>query len=461
MELFEHQVNALNLLTEHDSFSLFHEMGTGKTLVVLIHLSNLVMAGEITDNILWCAPKSALGAVQRDFEAMRDKLGMSFRADLLEPIMTCLNYEKLSRKGKWQDLAKQTDWQAIVLDEAHCVSSPGSNRTKLLVGTAKTKGIALKPKYRICLTGTPVTNSRIEDLWALLTIMKGGEYYPYKSFEMKYLKTRRMPQGFSIVTGYVNEDEVINDMAAYSQSVRKVECLDLPDMMPDEIIKIPMDTRKSKSLGKSMKQLYADAMENVIDEFDEVFDNALVRTTRLRQIATGHLKNEDEIYQLPCDKVGYAMELIENNPNKTVVFYEYKASFEALTKKLKSNKIPFMFLNGDQKNKDIWREFQKANVEDCRVFMVQYKSGNAGIDLYTASDTIFYEPCQSSTVLDQARCRTHRSGVTRACTYKFLITEDSIEEDIYERLQKHEDFNAKMWEELKRKEYLEEGTRKD
>ena len=111
-----------------------------------------------------------------------------------------------------------------------------------------------------------------------------------------------------------------------------------------------------------------------------------------------------------------------------------------------------MFLNGEQENKNIWRQFQEATDDECRVFLTQYKSGNAGIDLYTASDTIYYEPCNSSTTLDQSRSRTHRNGVSRACTYTFLLTEGSIEIDMYEALKQHEDFNEKVWFELKRRE---------
>ena len=114
-----------------------------------------------------------------------------------------------------------------------------------------------------------------------------------------------------------------------------------------------------------------------------------------------------------------------------------------------------MYLNGEQKDKNIWLKFQEADETECRVFLAQYRSGNAGIDLYTSSDTIFYEPCVSSTVLNQARNRTHRNGVSRACTYTFLIQKGSIEEDIYEKLRNHEDFNEKLWLELKRKEYQE------
>ena len=451
MKLFEHQKKGIELLTNHDTFGLFWDMGSGKTLTMLIHLSNLILAGEVK-KVLWLAPKSALGAVKRDVAALR-KNGMDYRADALEGALTCMNYEKLSRKdSKYRKLVDKTPWDAMVLDEAHCLAHPTSNRTKYIVGTARAKGLAERAKYRYAMTGTPVANSRLEDFWSFMRVMKGSRYFTYHEFEELYLKTRYIPGTYvKTVTGYKNAERLLNDVASYSQSLTKAECLDLPECMPDNVLRVP--------LSASAKRTYETALkEDVIEATEEVFDNALVRVLRLRQIASGHVTNGTETVRFPSEKVGYAMELIENNPHKTVIFYDFRASFEVLTAALERAKIPYMFLNGDQPNKDIWLDFQKATEDECRVFLVQYRSGNAGIDLYTSSDTIFYEPCLSSTVLNQARSRTHRNGVSRACTYTFLLSEGTVEEDIYERLRNHEDFNEKLWIELKRKEYLEERT---
>lgn len=451
MKLFEHQKKGIDLLTTHDQFGLFWDMGSGKTLTMLVHLSNLILAGEV-EKILWLAPKSALGAVKRDLETMRNN-GMMYRADVLQPAIVCMNYEKLSRKdSRYRQLVNNTPWDAIVLDEAHCLAHPTSNRTKYIVGSGKNDGLIDKIKYRYVMTGTPVTNSRFEDFWSFLRIMNGRTYMPYSRFELAYLYTKYLPGTYiKRVTGCRNPTGLLEEVASFSQSLTKAECLDLPECMPDNVLKIP--------LSSSAKSVYEKAMnEDIIESTDEVFDNALVRVLRLRQIASGHVSNGTDVVRFPSEKVSYTMELIENNPHKTVVFYDFRASFEVLTAALERAKIPYMFLNGEQPNKDIWLDFQKATEEECRVFLVQYRSGNAGIDLYTSSDTIFYEPCLSSTVLNQARSRTHRNGVSRACTYTFLLSEGTVEEDIYERLRNHEDFNEKLWIELKRKEYLEERT---
>ena len=452
LKLFSHQKRGVELLSEHESFGLFWDMGSGKTLTMLMHLSNLMLAGEV-EKALWLAPKSALGAVERDIDCLR-KNGLAYRADILEERLVCMNYEKLSRKdSKWRKFVEKEDWDSLVLDEAHCIARPTSNRTKFIVGTKRSKGLAGKIKYRYAMTGTPVTNSRLEDFWSFLKLMD-KDYMSYTEFEEQYTKFRYIPgTHIKIYTGYSDKEKLLDDVAAYSQSLTKSECLDLPEMMPDTVITVP--------ISKMQREAYDTAMlEDVIElNDDEVVDNGLVRTLRLRQISAGHVSSKDGFVNLGSEKVSYAMELISNNPHKTVVFYEFKASFEMLTDALKRAKIPFMYLNGEQKDKNVWREFQNADESECRVFLAQYRSGNAGIDLYTASDTIFFEPCLSSTVLNQARSRTHRNGVSRACTFTFLLSEGTIEQDVYGRLQGHEDFNEKMWVELKRKEYFEKENK--
>lgn len=456
--LFDHQKKGLELLADHDSFGLFWDMGSGKTLTMLMHLSDLVLGGE-AESILWLAPKSALGAVERDCETLV-KCGLSYRAQALEKALTLMNYEKLSRKdSKHRKEVDETHWDAIVMDEAHCLARPSSNRTKYVVGSGRTKGLIANIRFRYVMTGTPVTNSRLEDFWSFMMIMCGGNYYTYPSFEREYLKTRFLPGTYvKIIEGYRNQEKLLDEVSGYSQSILKSECMDLPECMPDNVVTVPWVTGSNKSTGMSTKAMYDDAMqENVIEYTEEVFDNPLVRTLRLRQIAAGHVVGSDgSPVSLKCAKIDYAMELIESNPNKTVVFYNFKHSFTALCAAFKKAKVPFMYLNGNQQNKNVWRDFQAADASECRVFLAQYQSANAGIDLFTASDTIYYEPCNSSTMLDQSRSRTHRNGVSRACTFTFLLTEGSIEEDMYRSLQAHEDFNDRLWLELKRKEGIEE-----
>lgn len=189
-------------------------------------------------------------------------------------------------------------------------------------------------------------------------------------------------------------------------------------------------------------------------------DNPLTRLLRMRQIAAGHIKESDTRNEagkklrgashiLKNNKAKYALELIENNlPNKTVVFYQFRATCATMEAALKKAKIKYVVLNGDQPDKNIWQKFQAD--ESIKVIIVQYQSGSSAIDLFSSSYTIYMEPTDSSHIMEQSRARTHRSGQKQPCNYVFLLTEDSVEFDMYDRLKKYQDFNEEAYREVAR-----------
>lgn len=463
MKLFNHQKTILELLTDNAAFMLLCEQGTGKTLPMLIHLSNLYMAGEIEDALI-IAPKSGLGAWRRDME----KLSPS-RAKLIRDNTTLINYDKLSRKGgKWRTMCAK-HWGCIILDEGHAIAKPTSNRTQYLVGRGKVKGLNVHADYRYILTGTLITNGRLEDTWSPLTFID-PEYMSLKEFKARYLVTVNLPQTYvEIVVGYRHTDELLSHLSSVSYRVTKEDCLDLPEQLPDDVIEVEWATgANTEPFRKNTRSIYDEALDSYIEAIDQSSDIPLTRMLRLRQIATGHIKESDTVdrdgktvkgqtYHLKTDKVSYAMQLVENNlPHKTVIFYQFTASCDVLCEQLTKKKIPFVTLNGKQKDKDIWRKFQEDDT--IKVIVVQYQAGSSAIDLYAASYTIFYEPTDSSTILEQARARTHRNGQNHPCSYIFLLTKNSIEEDMYKKLAGYEDFNEKTYREVVKQRRVRNGV---
>jgi SNF2 family DNA or RNA helicase len=81
------------------------------------------------------------------------------------------------------------------------------------------------------------------------------------------------------------------------------------------------------------------------------------------------------------------------------------------------------------------------------VIIVQYQSGSAGIDLYSADTIIYYEPTLRSTTLEQSRDRIHRTGQKHKCSYIHFFTKGTVEEQIYKALSSFQDFNEKLFTE--------------
>ena len=428
INLYRHQKVALSYLSINDSFALFMEQGTGKTLVLLSHINNLLKHGAIK-NYLIVAPKSALGAWERDIE----KFGTKDQAKL-KSAGTFINYERVWRNG-----FENKSFDLIGLDEAHYIKNRTSRRSKALLK------MACGAKYRYILTGTPISNGQLENIWSLYCFldpyMKRG--YPYSRIlggsYSHFLDRYCILNMYHKPASYVHVHELQDIINAHSYRVRKAECLDLPEKLPDELIKID---NAEKTLYKKL------ATESALLEYEILADNPLSRLIKLRQLCSGFIKLEDgTIQEVRCEKLNALKELLEGyeDNKKIVIFAEFKYSIKKIEVLLDKMKIKHVALDGEQKDKNIWRKFQ--NDETIRVFIGQYQSANAGIDLYASDTIIYYEPTLRSTVLEQSRDRIHRTGQTSKCSYIHLLTKGTVEVDIYRALAGYSDFSEKLFTE--------------
>ncbi|MFR4808091.1 MAG: helicase-related protein, partial [Peptostreptococcus anaerobius] len=116
-------------------------------------------------------------------------------------------------------------------------------------------------------------------------------------------------------------------------------------------------------------------------------------------------------------------------------------------------KIKYVVLNGEQKDKKIWRKFQED--KSIKIIVCQYETASAGIDLFASDTIIYYEPTIRTISLEQSRDRIHRTGQTQKCSYIHLLTKGTIEVDIYRALSQYADFTEELFN-----EYIESYRRK-
>lgn len=423
MKLYKHQERALQCLQNEHGFALYMEQGTGKTIPTLMYVTDLFISQEIS-NCLIVAPVSTVGAWVRDIH----KLSL-YRQKYARGI-------EITTYGKvWRRAEYDKPWDCIILDEAHKISHRTSKQTKFIMLLSK----MMNKDYRIILTGTPIANGRLEDYYSLSEFIKPGIFGKWKDFANQYLIERQLPGTFiNIIVGYRNQSELLDLIAPYCYRVKKDECLDLPEKLPDEVIEVELKE----------KVKYREAKSNFIEEFEMNIGNPLTKVAKLRQIVSGFVYDDyHERHSLKCDKLNTLWELLEGIlPNKVVIFCDFKYSMESIDERLTKNKVKHIMLNGSTKNKNIWKDFQ--NDPSIQVIVIQYLTGNAGIDLFASSHMIFYEPNLSTTIIDQCRDRIHRIGTIHPCSYYWLITKGTIEEQIYKSLQNKSDFNASTLQRL-------------
>lgn len=417
-------------MRSNNYFALFMEQGTGKTIPSLMRILDLLRSGEIEDALV-VAPKSALGAWERDIE-----LFDTFDQEILKAGITLINYDKVWRGEKNSPYYKH--WGCIILDEAHAIKNRTSRRSKFLLK------IACMSEYRYILTGTPISNGQLENIWSLYCFldpyMNRGYVYSkifgaYRTFQDRYciLNMYHKP------SSYIHVRELQDIINEYSYRVKKVNCLDLPDKLPDEIIKVDL---LEKKLYKKL------ATESAILEYEILADNPLSRLVKLRQLASGHIKLESgEIIEVKNDKLNILDELIDGyeDDKKIVIFAEFKYSIRKISELLDKKRIKYVVLDGDQKDKKIWRQFQSD--KSIRVIVCQYQTASAGIDLFASDTIIYYEPTLRSNILEQSRDRIHRTGQVNKCSYIHLLTKGTVEINIYRALAGYSDFSEKLFTE--------------
>lgn len=416
----------------NDFFALFMEQGTGKTIPSLCRIRDLLRSGAISEALV-VAPKSALGAWERDIELFN-----AVDQEILRASVTLINYDKVWRGGDKSPYNKK--YGCIILDEAHLIKNRSSQRSKFLLK------LACKADYRYILTGTPIGNGQLENIWSLYCFMdpylERGRVYSrifdgsYQKFQDRYCILNMYHKPSSYI--HVKElQEIINE---HSYRVKKVDCLDLPEKLPDEVIKV--DLVESKLYKKL-------ATESAILEYEILAENPLSRLVKLRQLCSGYLTykegQEDKLLELKTEKLSVLQEILEGYPEdkKVVIFAEFKYSIAKISELLRKMKICFVPLDGDQKDKTIWRQFQTD--KRIRVIVCQYQTAAAGIDLFASDTIIYYEPTLRSNILEQSRDRIHRTGQKEKCSYIHLLTKGTVEVDIYRALAGYSDFSEALF----------------
>lgn len=422
IQLYRHQEIALEHCRQNAGFALFMDQGCGKTLPAIIRILELLKSKQIKDALV-IAPKAVLGSWYRDFE----KFDTQDRT-LLEEQATLINYDMVWRKP---ELLKH--WGCIILDESHYIKNRTSKRSQFILK------LALNSDYRYILTGTPISNGKLEDIWSqyafLQPILHRGKVASkilgtYSEFLNRYCILNQ----FYAPSSYRNVNELQDMIAEHSYRVIKSQCLDLPKKLPDQIYEVEL---KEKALYKELHKY------STIEKYEILAENPLSRMTKLRQVCSGFIHTEKERISLKCEKLKVLQEFMEGFDKKLVIFAQFTHSMEQMEALLQEMKIRYVTLDGRQKDKFIWREFQSN--DEIQVIICQYESACTGIDLFSADTIIYYEPTIRSTTLEQSRDRIHRTGQTKPCSYIHLITKGTLEEEIYKTLKDYGDFTEKLF----------------
>jgi SNF2 family DNA or RNA helicase len=472
---WQHQLDAIERAARFNHFALFFEMGTGKTLTSInclrwkfsregrllrtlivgppIVLENWQKELKLNSNI---NPKDITvlygpGAKRKESFLAR---AFEFVENLLrpKPHIFITNYETLTVMPELFALIQKWEPEAIVWDEAHKLKSGTSSRTKAAIKLSD------RAKYRYILTGTPVLNSPM-DLFAQFRVLDKGETFGQNFFAFRatyfYDKNAGMPKQKYFPDWRIRPDALDNINARIkrlSARVKKEECMDLPPLVRKEVY---------VELGKEQKKHY-DMMKKEFITFlgDKACtaELALTKGLRLQQIASGYLKLEDgkeiELKDNPRQDALRAL-LEELTPqHKVLVWACFRQNYEQIRKVCDELKIKYVEVHGEISGARRFENVDAFNSDPTiRVFIGHPGSGGIGINLVSASYSIFYSRSFSLEHDLQAESRNHRggSGIHAKITRIDLIAKDSIDSLIAERLFLKEAISERVLKDVARK----------
>ena len=446
-ELMEHQLTGATIMDclFNAGFTggiLSMEMGTGKTLTAMAIVERLSHLGKANKVLIIC-PKIAINVWKGEYEKfgkdykLRTIMGTPKKRleainDLEQNPNNRLNIAVINYEYMYAFESIMTKWQPdiIICDESHKIKSVASNQTKSItkVGTVA--------KYKLCLTGTPLTNN-ILDFFSQYRFMDSSIFgLNFYSFKSRYVITGMFGEYLRPNKNTFDEFKEKVNKIAYRKT--KEECLDLP---PYTDIIVPVDIQ-CKKIYKELEDDYITWLNET--EFISV-ENALTKTLKLRQITSGFYydKENDKKVAVFIDtaKVDACMELITqltDNGNKVIVFAEFQAEIEKIKElcdKAKLKSATYYGKTPDKAKLEIVDNFQNG---DLQVFIGQIESAGISITLTSASHMIFLSTGYKYGVYDQARARIHRKGQKNKCTYYHLIANNTIDTKIMKALQNKE-----------------------
>jgi superfamily II DNA or RNA helicase len=313
----------------------------------------------------------------------------------------------------------------IILDEAQRIRNWATATARIIK--------QLKSRYAFILTGTPLEN-KLEELYSVVEFVDGRRLGP----AFRFLKEHRMENEEGKLLGYRGLDQVHKQLEPILLRRTRKEVLPELPRRTDQTFRVRMTPEQagpyweqSDILARLMHKWQRQGWLSEIDlrRITCCIQNMrmLCNSTFLFDKATNFSPKLEEFREI-------VQELTIEEKRKVVVFSEYERMTHLASQELTKLKIGWVSLNGNvpaRKRGELISRFAKD--PDCKVFL-STDAGGVGLNLQAASAVVNFEPPWNPARLEQRVGRVHRFGQTHPVQVIHLLTENSIEERVWETL---------------------------
>ena len=409
----DHQKEAIEKLVRNKKFILADDMGLGKTTATII--AALETGAK---KILIVCPASLKINWQREIENYSDRSvyiseGKKFSD---EHDFVIINYDILKNfhdpKKKDESTILKSNFDLIIMDEAHMISNPQAQRTKIV------NDIAQKSTRVWLLSGTPMT-SRPMNYYNLLNLVDSPVAMNWMAYAKRYCNGFQFSVGKRKVwnvTGASNLDELRDRTQTHILRRLKEDVLDLP-----EKIITPVYLRlKSKDY------------EDLMGEYFDWYDNNNEESSSLT-LQFGKLMKVRKI--IASEKVKSTIELAENiidQGKKVIIFTNFTDTLQEIYNHFGKSAV---YLDGSCSKPHRQNSVDEFQTNDkIKVFVGNLKAAGVGLTLTSAEAVIMNDLSFVPAEHSQAEDRSHRIGQKNSTSVYYPIFENTIEGAIYDIL---------------------------
>ena len=302
------------------------------------------------------------------------------------------------------------NFEYVILDEAQTIKNHAAQVSKACR--------ALKARYRVALSGTPIEND-VSELWSIFQFLNPGMLGSRADFV-------RMAQGDAL-------NLVARGLSPLLLRRRKEDVLsELPEKT-ELTVYCDLSTDERKQYDNLRIQYRQE-----IDRKAAKAGNSALRTEvleallRLRQMACHPGLIDDEKKSKTSTKletiVSHLQEVVAEG-HKALVFSQFVKLLDIVRTRLDAESIRYAYLDGRVRDRaSVVDRFQ--NDTSCPVFLISLRAGGLGLNL-TAADYVFIlDPWWNPAVEAQAIDRAHRIGQTRPVFAYRYIARNTVEEKI-------------------------------
>lgn len=413
---------------------LADEVGLGKTIEAGMVLKEFLLRGMV-ERVLILTPATLVGQWQ---EEMETKFGIvcstSYDPLARQDSQAFWNQKRViasiatARRKEHFDILVQQNFDIVIVDEAHHLKNRATQNWKLVD--------ALKKRFLILLSATPIQNSLVE-LYNLLTLLKPGIFKTEKEFRSAYMTPRkpRIP---------ANRDQLRDLMREVMiRNTRSLVDVRLP---PRQAITVRLDANEDERVCYDrLNQLIRDIHQTGERKHHLSLHHLLSAAGSSPEAAIGAVERF-----LAKNKRGDAgwlqllkkyravvrgtketalLELLKRNPEeKKMVFVHHRDTLKRLDEALTDLGLSFVrfdgTMNGTQKDAAIIEFRETVPVLLCT------ESGGEGRNIQFCNTMINFDMPWNPMVIEQRIGRIHRIGQTREVFIFNLVVRDTVEDHL-------------------------------